>query len=174
MVVLSGWRQDDAAARARAFDDPDVERWSRMPFPYTVERAAEGIRRGEERHRNGELVPFAIRDMSGTLLGGIDLMFRGDGRAELGYAVGASGRGRGVATRAVLLVGRWAMDTLGIRRLELPIPVDNSASRRVAERAGYTREGVLRSFFELRPGHRVDVVMYALIAEPSSPQSPSR
>jgi len=173
-IVLCAWRQEDAVARSRAFDDPHVECWSRMPFPYTVERAGEGIRRGHERQLNGELVPFAIRDTSATLLGGIDLMFRDDARAELGYAVGASARGRGVATRAVRLVGRWAMDTLGIRRLELPIPVDNHASRRVAERAGYTSEGVLRSFLELRPGRRLDVVMYALIAQPADATSTSR
>ncbi len=161
--MLGPWSHEDAAARSRAFNDHEVERWTGMPFPYTVERAAEGIRRHLERHADGELVPFAIRDQAGTLLGGIDLMFRGDGRAELGYSLAADARGRGVATRAVQLVSRWATETLGLKRLELPIPIDNQASRRVAERAGYSCEGILRCFFELRPGRRLDVFMYALV-----------
>ena len=54
-------------------------------------------------------------------------------------------RGRGVATEAVRRLTGWALSELGALRIELWISVANEASKRVAERCGYVREGVLRS-----------------------------
>ena len=75
---------------------------------------------------------------------------------EIGYAVGAAARGRGVATEAVGLLTRWGFDELGLERIVLLIDVANAASERIAERCGYTREGILRSAHVkegLRGGH---------------------
>jgi RimJ/RimL family protein N-acetyltransferase len=71
-------------------------------------------------------------------------------------------RGRGVATAAVDLMSARAFAD-GWHRLELHIDPDNAASRRVAEKAGYAFEGVLRSYEVLKDA-RVDVAMYARIA----------
>lgn len=64
---------------------------------------------------------------------------------EIGYMVAPAARGRGASVRAVDLLTRWGFDELGLERLELRIEVTNTASERVAERAGYQRDGVLRS-----------------------------
>ena len=69
-------------------------------------------------------------------------------------------RGRGVITRALGLVARWAFDDLGIERLQLTTHVDNPASQRVAEKCGFQREGLLRKY-GLQRGERVDLVMFA-------------
>src|SRR5262249_36213270 len=66
--------------------------------------------------------------------------------AELGYVVLREARGRGVATEALRLLTEWAFAEAGMLRLELLIAPDNEASKRAAERCGYVREGVLRSF----------------------------
>jgi RimJ/RimL family protein N-acetyltransferase len=50
-----------------------------------------------------------------------------------------------VATQALRLLTEWGFSELDALRLELLIGVDNEASKRVAERCGYVREGVLRS-----------------------------
>jgi RimJ/RimL family protein N-acetyltransferase len=74
-------------------------------------------------------------------------------------------RGRGVATRALELMARWvfaADEELG--GLELRADVENRSSQRVAEKAGFVREGVLRSSLALK-GERRDVVMYSLVRE---------
>jgi RimJ/RimL family protein N-acetyltransferase len=71
-------------------------------------------------------------------------------------------RGHGAATRAVRLLARWAFDDLGIARLELTCGPDNTASQRVAERCGFTREGVLRSHMPFKGGRR-DTVMFSLL-----------
>ena len=67
-------------------------------------------------------------------------------------------------TRAVGLVSRWAFQELRCERLQLRADADNVASQRVAEKAGFTREGVLRSVhFNARQKRRVDYVMFSLL-----------
>ena len=107
---------------------------------------------------------MAIVDAAGAVVGAIDLMMGEFERGEIGYAVGAWVRGNGYATRAVRLLSGWAFESAGVARLELPIPVGNTRSRAVAERAGYRFEGVLRGYLHLREGGaRHDVTMFALL-----------
>ena len=85
--------------------------------------------------------------------------------AEIGYWVRAEARGRGVATRAVRLAAGWAFDQGDVVRLQLRADVHNRASQRVAENAGFQREGVLRSVrYSRRQKRRVDFVMYSRLA----------
>jgi RimJ/RimL family protein N-acetyltransferase len=88
--------------------------------------------------------------------------------AELGYVVAPASRGRGVATRALRLLTDWAFGTLGTLRAELIISVENQASKRVAERVGYRREGVLRST-HFKQGIREDIEMWSRL--PTDPDS---
>jgi RimJ/RimL family protein N-acetyltransferase len=75
---------------------------------------------------------------------------------ELGYVVAPAARGRGEAARA----DRVAFDVVGALRVVLIVDVANPASERVAERCGYTREGVMRSI-QLKPGVRVDAGLWS-------------
>jgi len=63
-----------------------------------------------------------------------------------------------------MLVSGWAMDELGLARISLLAEPGNLPSQRVAEKAGYRREGLLRSYRELK-GVRRDHVIYSLLAE---------
>jgi RimJ/RimL family protein N-acetyltransferase len=65
----------------------------------------------------------------------------------------------------VRLVARWAFDALGVQRLELTTAPDNVASQRVAERVGFTREGVLRGLVATENDGRRDNVMFSLLAD---------
>ena len=64
-----------------------------------------------------------------------------EGIGDVFYWLAAEARGRGYATKAVRLISDWAFETLELERLELYAHPDNTASQRVAERAGYIREG---------------------------------
>jgi RimJ/RimL family protein N-acetyltransferase len=86
----------------------------------------------------------------------------GQARAAVGYWLAPHARGRGIATRAVRLLARWALDDLGLARLQITCGPDNLASQRVAERAGFTREGVLRSHYPFK-GSRRDTVVFSLL-----------
>ena len=90
----------------------------------------------------------------------------GAGEVELGYIVAPWARGRGVATQALRWMTTWALEELGALRITLVIDVVNGASRRVAERCGYVREGVMRSI-HLKQGRRVDAELWSRL--PSDP-----
>jgi RimJ/RimL family protein N-acetyltransferase len=87
-----------------------------------------------------------------------------DGVAEAGYWVTRGARGRSVATHALRLASRWLFREAEVERLQLRADARNVPSQRVAEKAGFTREGVLRSLpYNSRLGGRVDFVMYSLL-----------
>ena len=83
---------------------------------------------------------------------------------EIGYFVAPHARGHGYATRAVKLLAPWALTAVGFQRVTADIDVENTGSQRVAERAGFTREGTLRRY-RRRHGVREDLVMFSLLAE---------
>lgn len=70
--------------------------------------------------------------------------------------------GRGMASHAVRLIARWAFDVVRLERLELTCGPDNYGSQRVAQRCGFSREGVLRSHLSFK-GVRRDTVMFSLL-----------
>jgi RimJ/RimL family protein N-acetyltransferase len=158
-IVLRTLEADDAPALASAIgDDPELDRWTRIPFPYTADDARAFIASTEES-------AFAILDSTdGELLGGIGARAGGEAVVEIGYWVKADARGRGVATRALALIARFAFADLGAARVQLTTEPDNLPSQRVAEKAGFTREGVLRSFLNFK-GRRRDAVMFSLLPE---------
>jgi RimJ/RimL family protein N-acetyltransferase len=80
----------------------------------------------------------------------------------VGYWVAAPARGRGVAVRAVRLLCAWGFEARGLPRIQLHTLPGNVASERVAERAGFTREGLLRSFAVMK-GRRTDITMFSLL-----------
>ena len=82
---------------------------------------------------------------------------------HVGYWCAPEARGRGVATRALRLLCRHALDDLRLDRLELVTDPDNRASQRVAEKVGFRREGVLRSHLLHPDGRRRDSVMFSLL-----------
>jgi RimJ/RimL family protein N-acetyltransferase len=83
--------------------------------------------------------------------------------AEIGYWLRADARGRGVTTAAVRLIVAWAL-AAGAARVQLRAAVGNDASRRVAEKAGFQLDGVLRSaYWNPRLDRRVDWAMYSLL-----------
>ncbi len=84
--------------------------------------------------------------VSGRIVGSIGV-FHTDwevGSAEIGYGVRRSARSQGYATEALVAVARWLLTEAGIQRAWLTANTDNLASIRVAEKAGFHREGTLR------------------------------
>ena len=158
-ILLRPFTRDDVPAIVAACQDPEIPRWTSVTSPYAESDALRWLESKDEEK-------LAVVDSaSGELLGSIGLFARGEGIAEVGYWVKREARGRGVATRALELMARWifaADEELG--RLDLRADGENRSSQRVAEKAGFVREGVLRSSLALQ-GERRDVVMYSLVHE---------
>jgi len=161
VLTLRDWRESDIPAIVEACQDPEIPRWTTVPSPYTEEHAREFVTRGiPGRQYQRQL---AIVDAhSDELLGSIGLFSVEEGVAEVGYWVAAPARGRGVAVRAVRLLAAWGFEARQLPRIQLHTLPGNRASERVAEKAGFTREGVLRSYTEIK-GRRTDITMFSLL-----------
>jgi RimJ/RimL family protein N-acetyltransferase len=146
-------------------DDPDNLRFTRVPEPVPAGFAEAWLEIYEEERRTGTREAFAIVGEEAEFLG-LALLPRIDTEtrtAELGYVVAPEARGRGVATEALRQLTAWAFGELAMLRLELLISVDNTASKKVAERCGYVREGVLRSAY-FKQGRREDTEIWSRLA----------
>ena len=167
-LVLRLPRETDVPAIAAACSDPEIARWIPVPVPYGVEDARNFVAFTAEGWSSGREPTFVIADAADrSLLGTLALHRRPDepGRAAVGYWLAPEARGRGAATRAVRLVVPWAFEVEPeLVRVELLTLVGNDASGRVALRAGFTREGVLRRYLPFR-GELVDAVMYARLRD---------
>lgn len=110
---------------------------------------------------------FAVIDGHERLAGGCALTHvdHAHRHANIGYWTRQSCVGRGVATMAVRLVRNWAFSNTDLHRLEILASVENTASRRVAEKAGATFEGILPGRLYLQ-GRMHDAAMYAFLRMP--------
>ncbi len=99
----------------------------------------------------------------GEIVGSVGLHLRGRESGFVGYWCAPAARGRGVTTRAVRRLCRFALEELGLERLELTTDVENLASQRVAEKVGFRREGVLRSHMPTPDGSRRDSALFSLL-----------
>lgn len=163
-VRLRSLRAGDVSAIAAACSDNEIQRWLPLPSPYTERDGWEYLKSVEEDAATGRGFALAIVDPeSDRLMGSIGCRVgRDSGIADVGYWVVRQARGQGIATTAVRLLAAWIFDHLHPARLELLANTENIASQRVAEKAGFTREGVLRDYHELR-GRRVDMVMFSML-----------
>jgi RimJ/RimL family protein N-acetyltransferase len=116
-----------------------------------------------ELRRSGQGIHLAM-EAEGRVVGAVSLFKThwGAGVTEVGYGVHPVHRGRGYATEAVAALANWAFAGTSLRRIELRAIVENHASLRVAEKAGFTREGVLRSA-ELEDDGPHDLVVFGLL-----------
>ena len=145
--------------------DPQVLRYTRVPEPAPPDFDETWVSSYEVRRAARTAMNFALEDArDGTFLGiavapSIDTA---DRAAELGYVVASEARGRGIATAALGLLTDWAF-AQGMHRLYLVISVENDASKRVAQRAGYRFEGVLRGV-HFKQGRFEDVEYWSRLA----------
>ena len=179
VVTLRRWRPADAPAVFAACQDPLIARFVPIPQPYELANA-EGFIEARRNDEDGAGESgFAIVDArTGALLGAISRHGPFGHRAQFGYWLAPDARGRGVATRALRLIVDWTLATTDLIRLELYTDVANDASGRVAERAGFAREGVRRAWDLDRDGRPLDAMFYVRLRDPSdqpgSPPPPPR
>ena len=142
-VALQPWTEDDVDAVVKAAADPAIVRWSHLPNPFDHAGVCQWFYAMAPDRAAGTALKMKIAGAGeDRLLGAIALMrIDWESRsAELGYWLAACARGRGVATRAIGLLTRWAVAELRLRRIDAIPDLDNDASRRVLERCGFVFE----------------------------------
>lgn len=164
VVTLRAWEPDDAPAVFEACQDPLISRFIPVPLPYTEEVARQFVVRRRVDWDSDDERSFAITDAAtGEVLGSIARHGPWGHLARFGYWLAPCARGRGAATRALRLITDWTLETSDVIRLDLYTHPDNVASGRVAERAGYVREGVRRAWDLDREGNPEDAIFYVLV-----------
>lgn len=163
-VLLRPLAPGDVPAITAACQDPEIPRWTMVPSPYQRHDAEKFLASGEW------ALAICLADAPASLLGciGAPRADEAAGTVELGYWIAAPARGRGLAPAALGLVAGWFLDECGYRRVELSIFPGNSASERVAAKAGFRFEGVAPRR-HLRDGVPLDAVVWVLTAEQVSP-----
>lgn len=155
--------ESDLPAIERAASDAEILKW----FDLHTRRPADYLAAKRQAWAGGTGASFAICDATrpGTCLGHVFIERDDDGRGSVGYWLLEEGRGKGRATRAVRLMASWALAEMRLGRLQLHTDSENVASQRVAERAGFTREGVLRAYNGRTAGTRADALVYSLLPQ---------
>src|SRR6478672_5040567 len=148
---------------------PEVSPWLGWCHEnYSIEESREFVQSRTAKSQGDEWYSFGVFDRNdgGRFLGGVGLNFinRVHQFANLGYWVRTSATGQGVASRSSRLVARFALEELGLNRIEIVAAVSNIASQRVAEKMGAVREAVLRNRLLMR-GVPQDAVMFSLVRE---------
>ncbi|MGW4913151.1 GNAT family N-acetyltransferase [Streptomyces sp. NPDC004270] len=136
----------DTEAVYTAVQDPDIQRWTTIPSPYLPEHARSFTEQMvPDGWSESSMFTFGVFPPTGELAGMLALTMRSLGVAEVGFWTAKEHRGRGYTTEATLAAARWGFTRLAIDRVEWRAEVGNQGSRAVAERAGFTIEGTLRS-----------------------------
>ena len=113
--------------------------------------------------QDGSLLHLVIADRGDGSYLGETMLALGEHRVgEVGCCVVPATRGRGVASEALVLLTDWAFATLDLGRVQVFVAPENIAALRLAESAGFEREGVLRSYWEIG-GERLDAVVLARV-----------
>jgi RimJ/RimL family protein N-acetyltransferase len=169
-ILLRTLREEDVNALYEAARESIAEVSVWLPWcheNYSIEETRGFIGSRESAAQGGEWYSFGIFEKDGgRFLGGVGINFinRVHQMANLGYWVRTGATGRGIATAATRLAAKFGFEQLGLQRLEIVIAVANRGSQRVAEKAGATREGVLRNRLLIR-GESLDAVLFSLVPE---------
>jgi ribosomal-protein-serine acetyltransferase len=160
-LTLRPFEAADSTEVIEATRDPEILRWMPWAPRQTPAQARDWCT--VHAHVNPEEQLNLAIVAAGRLSGAIGLTRAAwvSGRVEIGYWMAPWARRRGYAVEATRAVAAYGF-AKGLHRVELLAATGNIASQRVAERAGFTREGVLREALVV-PGGRADAVLFSLL-----------
>jgi RimJ/RimL family protein N-acetyltransferase len=165
-LLVRSWRSEDAPWLAAACQDPEIQRWTTVPSPYTEADATRFVTDlAPNAWKQGRGWHAAVTDAAtGDGLGAVGVVPVAGlvGVAEVGYYTAVHRRRRGVTSGAVDLVVDWVWSATGLDRLELHVDPRNRASAAVALHCGFALDGVLPARGVHR-GERHDVALYSLL-----------
>ncbi|MEU9504897.1 GNAT family N-acetyltransferase [Micromonospora sp. NPDC048170] len=162
---LRPMEERDLDAVVDTCQDPETIRWTTVPDPYERTDAESYLGYTSSTWAGGTSACFVVADAHDRYVGTIDLRLSPADPllADVGFLAAPEARGRGHLSAALAALSAWGFTTLGLARIEWKANVGNTASRRVAEKAGFTIEGTARAGLTHR-GERVDAWIGALLA----------
>jgi len=160
--------ESDANTIYEACQDPLIPRFTTLPVNYTLSHALDFLQRIPASIELQREIPFVMEFGVGdekVFAGVISLhtVSIDNHRAEIGYWMDEKMRGQGIATVAAKMITGYGFDTLGFKRIEAAVDIDNTASLKLLNSAGYEREGVLRQRVTRSDGSQIDMVMFSAL-----------
>jgi [ribosomal protein S5]-alanine N-acetyltransferase len=162
VVVLRELREGDRAVVLSTMRDAVVAQWLNMPGAPSDRDFDSLLRVVREGRASGDRIDYTVTEAGEDVsLGAVIASRRHRDNWEIAYLARGEGRGRGVMTRAVRLLCDWLLEQ-GVGRIELRTHPDNEASQKLAQRAGFQREGLERKSIWLH-GARQDAIVWSLL-----------
>ena len=164
-LTLRRYRPGDGEAMFRNWaSDPDVTRFLTWDTHRCPEESEEIISAWIDTYSSEETYHWGI-EYEGDLIGDIAVVLGNwkHGYAELGYCLGRSHWGKGFMSEAVREVVRFLVREIGYHRVIIQHAVKNPASGRVAEKCGFTHEGIQREHFLSRSGEFLDIGFWGIL-----------
>jgi len=147
-----------------------LARWIHWAQGQTAADTLAFIGRANAMEQDGSGFSRGILTPDGRLAGVVGLTIDRQNRSgAIGYWLDAGSEGRGVVTAAVAELAKQGFERHRLLRLEIRADVENRASRAVAERLGFTLEGVARQAYSVNDMHQSDDAVYSLLASDPPP-----
>src|SRR5947209_8533184 len=164
VVALRKVRESDRPVLLSTMADPVVRRWLNMPSAPRDSDFDSMLRMIRNGFASGDRLDYCVTEPpDDDVLGAVIASRRHRDNYELAYLARAEGRGRGLMTRAVRLVCGWLFDE-GVGRIEIRTHPENEPSQKLAERAGFRREGLERKSIWLH-NKRHDAILWSLLPD---------
>lgn len=167
-VVVRPARPDDLTGVVDLLEAVAAEgRWIGAELPLDRESRLARFQQALDQHGQALFVAVA----GGEVVGQLGLELRPYRVAELGMAVAAPWRGRGIGSRLLHAGVEWAR-SVGSHKVSLQVWPHNRAARALYRKFGFVEEGVLHRHYPRRNGQLWDVVIMGLVLDKTTPGSP--
>ena len=161
---------EDTQAVFDGCQDPLIPRFTAISADYSMAHALDYVQRVDASLRTQRELPLVIdygngddRKFAGTI--SFHSISVKNSVGEIGYWMTESMRGKSIATTAVRIITDYGFATIGFKRIEALVDVENVASAKLLTSAGYQREGVLRKKISRDDGRQVDMTLFAALPE---------
>ena len=168
-VTLRPPADGDIPSIYEACQDPLIPRFTTVPAEYTMAHALDYVQRVadslELRRELSFVIEFGVgeeKEFAGVI--SFHTISLDNHRAEIGYWIHGPMRGKGIGTIAAKMITNYGFLTMGFRRIEAAVDVDNSASQKLLMSAGYNKEGILRQRVTRSDGSQIEMVELAVLA----------
>ena len=166
LVTLRPSAERDIDAIFNACQDPVIPAFTTLPATYTLDHAIDFVRSDPFSFAERRELRFVIDYGNGS-----DVKFAGvislhtinikNHTAEIGYWMEKSMRGKGIGTIAAKMITDYGFRSLGFRRIDGLVDVDNLASQKLLTSAGFQKEGILRNKVSRDDGRQIDMALFA-------------
>lgn len=170
LITLRKPHQDDTQAIFDGCQDPLIPRFTAISSDYSMAHALDYVQRTDTSVRTQRELPFVIEYGNGddrTFAGTISFhsLSVKNSVGELGYWMTSSMRGKGIATTAARILTDYGFATIGFKRIEALVDIENMPSVALLETAGYQREGILKNKITRDDGRQVDMYLFGAVPE---------